>query len=623
METVKLWEREEYTYPVIGDFIPTITSYIHEDGQVRPVFMVVPGGGYEMVSPSEGEIVARKFYEKGFQCFVVTYTTRMPGPDPVRFQAMKDLAKAIAYVRKNAAQLKADPDNVTVCGFSAGAHLCGCLAVHYDEPEIQPKGEYSGIKVRPDYAVLSYPVITSGKYAHKGSFIALLGKDATGEELSYMSLEKHVDGNTPPIFLWQTASDETVPVKNSCLMAEACKKAGIPYEHHIFHKGMHGLSLANEEWAKGEYGGLYCMKQLSEYITYCIEHGDTPVEPFSGLGALPKGTDIAELYMKNVAQFCNYKPEPCVQVWPELVENWLADLWNPPHEAHEQVPADAYYEVNELLPEVFRIGSPEGVFMDLFVGEEKALLFDTGYGYGNLKDTVKKVTGKPLYIVNSHGHLDHTCGNFQFEEDIYIHEKDIPLCMAHNAREKRSGAAETARHTVDYFTKQEHSILPSDFDEETYCSAGYGKLCPLREGDVFELGGITLEVIELPGHTTGSIALLYREKKFLYVGDAVNGFLWLFMPEATMLSEYIETLGKVERIDFTQMLQSHNRMPVSKEMMKYYREAAETLDYENGEDFNTPLEPDAKARVCARAGKKMVNFMDPDFAAVVISREHI
>lgn len=71
------------------------------------------------------------------------------------------------------------------------------------------------------------------------------------------------------------------------------------------------------------------------------------------------------------------------------------------------------------------------------------------------------------------------------------------------------------------------------------------------------------------------------------------------------------------------MLQSHNRMPVSKEMVKYYREAAETLDYESGEDFITPLAPDAKARVCARGGKKMVNFMDSDFAAVVISREHI
>lgn len=623
METKKLWEQEEYTYPVIGDFIPTITSYIHEDGQVRPVFMVVPGGGYEMVSPAEGEIVAQKFYEKGFQCFVVTYTTRMPGPDPVRFQAMKDLAKAVAYVRKNAAQLKADPDNVTICGFSAGAHLCGCLAVHYDEPEIQPEGEYTGIKIRPDYVVLSYPVITSGEHAHRGSFIALLGEHATEEELPYMSLEKHVDGNTPPVFLWQTATDDTVPVENSYLMAEACKKAGIPYEHHVFHKGIHGLSLANEEWAKGEYGGQYCMKQLSEYITYCIEHGETPVEPFSGLGVLAKGTDIAELYMKNVAQFCNYKPESCVQVWPELVENWLKDLWNPPHEAYEQVPADEYYEVNELLPEVFRIGSPEGVFMDLFVGEKKALLFDTGYGYGNLRDAVRGITEKPLYIVNSHGHLDHTCGNFQFEEDIYIHEKDIPLCMAHNAREKRSEAVETAKHMVDYLTKQEYSILPSDFSEEAYCSAGCGRLCPVREGDVFELGGITLEVIELPGHTTGSIALLYREKKILYVGDAINGFLWLFMPEATMLSEYIVTIGKVEKIDFSQMIQSHTKMPVSKKNVEYYREAAETLDYENGEDFQTSLEPNAKARVCARAGKRMVNFMDPDFAAVVISREHI
>lgn len=328
METVRLWEREEYSYPAIGDFVPTITSYIHEDGQIRPVFMVVPGGGYEMVSPSEGEIVAQKFYEKGFQCFVVTYTIRMPGTEPVRFQAMKDLAKAIAYVRKNAAQLKADPDQVTVCGFSAGAHLCGCLAVHYDEPKIRPEGEYSGVKVRPDNVVLSYPVITSGEHAHRGSFIALLGEDATEEELSYMSLEKHVDQNTPPVFLWQTATDETVPVENSYLMAEACKKAGIPYEHHVFRKGIHGLSLANEEWAKGEYRGRYCVKQQCAYIASCMERGETPAEPFSELGTLPKGTDVAELLMKHMVQCHNYKPEPCVQIWPELVENWLADLRN-------------------------------------------------------------------------------------------------------------------------------------------------------------------------------------------------------------------------------------------------------------------------------------------------------
>lgn len=326
MQTVELWKKEEYAYPAVGDFIPTVTSYIHEDEQERPAYVVVPGGGYEMVSASEGEIVAKKFYEKGFQSFVVTYTTRMPGPAPVRFQAMKDLAKAIAYIRKNAKKLKVDADKVTICGFSAGAHLCGCLAVHYDEPEIQPGGEYEGVNIRPDYAVLSYPVITSGEYAHKDSFTALLGENATPEELAYMSLEKQVNQNTPPIFLWQTAADETVPVENSYLMAQACKKAGIPYEHHVFHRGIHGLSLADEEWAKGEYGGQYCMKQLTNYIEDCIERGETPVEPFSGLGALPKGTDIGALFIKNMAQFCNYKPEPCVQVWPDLVENWLRDL---------------------------------------------------------------------------------------------------------------------------------------------------------------------------------------------------------------------------------------------------------------------------------------------------------
>lgn len=195
--------------------------------------------------------------------------------------------------------------------------------------------------------------------------------------------------------------------------------------------------------------------------------------------------------------------------------------------------------------------------------------------------------------------------------------------MEHDAREKRNRAVETAKCTVDYFTNQEYSILPSDFDEEACCSAGYGRLHPVREGDVFEPGGIIPEVIELPGHTTRSIALLYREKKILYVGDAINGFLWLFTPEATMLSEYIETIEKVEKTNFTQMLQGHTKMPVSKEMVKYYREAAGTLDYENGEDFQTPLDPEAKARVCARAGKRMMNFMDPDFVTVVISREHI
>lgn len=326
-QTIELWSKAEYRYPVVGAFLPTLTSYVHEDGEVRPAFVVVPGGGYRHVSPTEGEIVAMRFYEKGFNAFVVTYTTCMPGPEPVRFQALKDLSKAVVYLRRHADEYSIDEHRVTICGFSAGAHLCGSLAVHYDEPQIALGGEYEGISNRPDTVVLSYPVITSGEYAHRDSFVALLGADATQEELEYMSLERHVNENTPPVFLWQTVTDEAVPVENSYLFAESCKRAGVPYEHHVFHKGVHGLSLSNEVWASGEYGELYTMRQISEYVSHCIENGLTPVEPFSAMANMPKGTDVAAAFMEGMRQFGRPQPEPCVQVWPELVENWLADMW--------------------------------------------------------------------------------------------------------------------------------------------------------------------------------------------------------------------------------------------------------------------------------------------------------
>lgn len=324
--TYMLWSQDEFSYPVVGDFIPNITAYVHSDNKIRPAFLVVPGGGYRMVSASEGEIVAKKFYEKGFQSFVLTYTTCMPGPKPLKFQAMKDLSKAIVFLRKEKERFKIQEQEITICGFSAGAHLCGCLAVHFDEKEIQIGGLYEGISNRPDFVVLSYPVITSGPYAHQDSFLALLGENATPEELDYMSLEKHVRKDTSPIFLWQTATDETVPVENSYLFAEACKEAGISYEHHVFRKGMHGLSLANEEWASGNYGGHYAMRQLEDYIIACIEAGETPVPPFSGLEMLPKGTDVIDAFIQGTKTYVNYQPEPSVAIWPDLVDNWLKDL---------------------------------------------------------------------------------------------------------------------------------------------------------------------------------------------------------------------------------------------------------------------------------------------------------
>jgi len=180
---------------------PEHAIIFHEDEKVRPCILIAPGGGYSVVSPSEGEIVAKKFYEMGYHTAVVTYTTNLLQMIPLKLQPMQDLMRAIRYIRKHAEELHVDKDKIMLCGFSAGAHACGSVAVHWQEFENTETGEYASISAKPNAVILSYPVITSGDCAHRGSFTALLGADASEEELEYMSLEKTSDRIYAAMFL--------------------------------------------------------------------------------------------------------------------------------------------------------------------------------------------------------------------------------------------------------------------------------------------------------------------------------------------------------------------------------------------------------------------------------------
>ncbi len=283
----------------------------------------------------------------------------------------------------------------------------------------------------------------------------------------------------------------------------------------------------------------------------------------------------------------------------------------------------AYYKVTEIRPHVYRMFSGEQVHMDLFVGERAALLFDTGYGYGNLKETVRKITDLPLTVVNSHGHLDHACGNYQFTEEIYIHPDDMELCRGSNARDNRLRSIEHAKHTADYATGEEHNILPEGFDEEAYAAGGCGNLVPVTGGHVFDLGGITLRVVELPGHTKGSIGLLYEEERMLYAGDALNGFLWLFLPESLDLATYTATIKKAQGIGFDWLVMSHNPVIAKKAVLDDFLDCATHVDYEHGIPYEGPI-PGISAKVCMRPGYRgMEDMAKPGFASIVISEEHL
>lgn len=109
--------------------------------------------------------------------------------------------------------------------------------------------------MKPNGMILSYPVITSGKFAHMGSFEALLGENSNdSEKRKKQSLEFQVTEDTPPTFLWHTVTDDTVPVENSMLFFEALRKHRVPVELHLYPSGGHGLSLANEETSHEDGG---------------------------------------------------------------------------------------------------------------------------------------------------------------------------------------------------------------------------------------------------------------------------------------------------------------------------------------------------------------------------------
>lgn len=212
LETIPLGEATLYAY------LQENTPAIEADRQ-HPAMLICPGGGYGFVSARESEPLALACLAKGYSAFVLRYSV---APDAQYPTQLRQAEAALRYIREHAAQWQIHPKQIAVMGFSAGGHLAGCLAT---------MGQ-----VRPNAAVLCYPVITAGEYAHRDSFIAL-GKD--------ISLEKCVDAKTPPTFLWHTCEDELVPVENSLLMASALRKEKIPFELHIFQEGPHGLSLCN------------------------------------------------------------------------------------------------------------------------------------------------------------------------------------------------------------------------------------------------------------------------------------------------------------------------------------------------------------------------------------------
>ncbi|MBQ2661457.1 MAG: alpha/beta hydrolase [Clostridia bacterium] len=235
----------------IGKNEVLLTGYLHDphysmpDYDKRPAIVILGGGGYEFVSFREKEPVAGSFYMKGYHVFTLMYSVEEKAQD---MQPMIELAQTIKFLREKSEEWGILPDKIATIGFSAGGHLAACGGVMPDNALFMERSGFSNAdEIRANAMILSYPVITSGEFAHKGSIDRLMG-DATDEKLrEAFSLEKNVTEKTPPTFLWHAADDTCVKVENSILMASALSANKIPFELHIFNEGGHGMSMCTAE----------------------------------------------------------------------------------------------------------------------------------------------------------------------------------------------------------------------------------------------------------------------------------------------------------------------------------------------------------------------------------------
>lgn len=221
--------------------VPTLTPFLAPKEKATGAAVIVcPGGGYQRLAEHEGRPVAEWLNTVGVTAFVLKYRL---GPRYQHPSMLQDAQRAIRTVRARAAEWGLDPARVGILGFSAGGHLASTAGTHFDAGKTDAADPIERVSSRPSLMILIYPVITMRERTHAGSRRNLLGENPSPELLALLSNEEQVTKETPPAFVVHTVNDAGVPVENSLMFVSALRRAGIPFELHLYERGPHGFGL--------------------------------------------------------------------------------------------------------------------------------------------------------------------------------------------------------------------------------------------------------------------------------------------------------------------------------------------------------------------------------------------
>lgn len=214
------------------------------------------------------------------------------------------------------------------------------------------------------------------------------------------------------------------------------------------------------------------------------------------------------------------------------------------------------FSVKPLGFGVTEITAPMGEKIYLVEGKLCAMVIDTGMGIGSLLNVIRQFCELPLVVVNTHGHPDHAGGNAEFKK-VYLNSADFALY--YTTAVKRYRVEDIRKIFGDEGKIFEENLLKSSEN-----------VVPLREGEEFDLGGRTITVHKLEGHTKGSVVLHDSLTKWLFVGDAISiKDTWLFLDCSTSLTHYRNSLLSfiLKEIPVTKILSGHEPNVATPELL--------------------------------------------------------
>lgn len=223
-----------------------------------------------------------------------------------------------------------------------------------------------------------------------------------------------------------------------------------------------------------------------------------------------------------------------------------------------------YFHHEQIDKDIIRIIGIGNELCYLIIGSNKAALVDAGAGIGNIREYVESLTNLPLIVILTHAHIDHSAGSFYFNQ-VYLTSEDAKLLDL----EFNNSQCSEMKNALVQFAITSNSGKIEQIDIKDVVTPYKRKFEFISDGDVFDLGGISLEVLACPGHTKGSVMILIKELRIIIFGDACCPGTWVHLLESTSVAIYRNSLLRIKsrEADYDRVLLSHRPRDAKKEIL--------------------------------------------------------